>query len=112
MPRSPPTVADECILDILEFAENAIEKRRDLTSGKIIDALDDKAAVEFDDLLDVAVLLVQASDAERSAESMIAGGGVRTPPKGTLICASIGRHFDGNMLRNEPPGFNTRWISA
>ena len=88
MPRSPPAVADECILDILEFAEDAIEKRGDLTSGKIIDALGDKAAVEFDDLLDGAVLLVQASDAERSAEPMIAAGG-QDAAKGALRSDAI-----------------------
>src|SRR3981081_2712319 len=75
MPRSPPAVPDECIFHIFELAEDAIQKRGDLPSGQVIDALCDEAAVELDDLIGAAVLLIQASDAEPCAELMITAGG-------------------------------------
>jgi hypothetical protein len=39
MPRSSPAVADECIFDIFELAEDAIEERGDFPSGQVVDAL-------------------------------------------------------------------------
>ena len=81
MPRSPPAVADERIFDIFELAEDAIQERVNLPSGQVIDALRDEAAVELDDLIGGAMLLVQASDAECRAESMITAGGQDAPKR-------------------------------
>ena len=56
----------------------AIQLRGNLPAGHVIDALRDETAVEFDDLIRGAVLLVQPSDAERRAELMIAARGQHT----------------------------------
>jgi len=80
-PRSSPAVADECIFDIFELAEDAIEERGDFPSGQVVDALRYEAAVELDDLIGGAMLLVQASDAECRAESMITAGGQDAPER-------------------------------
>jgi len=70
MARSPRAVADECIFHVFELAEDAIQDRGDLPAGHVIDALRDETAVELDDLIRGAVLLVQPSDAECRAELM------------------------------------------
>ena len=57
MPRSPATMADECILDIFELAENATQKIGDLPSGQIINALCDEVAIDLHDFPGSALLL-------------------------------------------------------
>ena len=58
MARSPRAVADECIFHIFELAEGAIQDRGDLPPGQVVDALRDETAVELDNLIRGAVLLL------------------------------------------------------
>ena len=78
MARSPRAMADECVFHVFELAENAIQDRGDLPARQIVDPLRDETAIQLDDLIRGAVLLVQSSDAERRAELMIAARGQDT----------------------------------
>src|SRR3954454_16357281 len=95
MARSPRAVADECIFHVFELAEDAIQDRGDLPAGHVIDALRDETAVELDDLIRGAVLLVQPSDAECRAELMIAARGQDTAE------GDIDMRFDRSPFRGK-----------
>src|SRR5215208_4913585 len=94
MARSPRDVANECIF-VFELTEDAVQDRGDLPAGHVIDALRDEAAVELDDLIRGAVLLVQPSDAERRAELMIGARGQDTTKR------DIDMRFDRSPFRGK-----------
>ena len=51
-------MADECVFHVFELAENAIQNRGDLPARQVVDPLRYETAVELDDLIRGAVLLL------------------------------------------------------